>query len=338
MKKTSIAILTMILSLALSGGTSLSAEETYTMRIGYATINDSQDYGARLFKEKVEAATNGRVKIELYPGSQLGTNQKVVDSVQTGTVEGTFQPTAFLGGFVPVLTTGDLPYLWPDQHVMLDILNNTEIGHQFARVVESKGVVIVGFVNQGAKHMVTNTEIKDISGIKGKKFRVMGAPVLVDMMRIWGGSAVPMAMSEIYTALQQKTVDGIEQTMELTQIFNYFEAAPYILLTSHGLLPEGIMVNAAWYNNLPEDIRSIMNEIGHSVYKESSLYCDKANQEALDKMKAHPRVQVLTPSDEVLRGFKDASAAVYEKFMADNPEARVFVEGFQAEVAKRTAK
>jgi C4-dicarboxylate-binding protein DctP len=319
-------------------GTPAAETKTYTMRIGYATINDTQDYAGHRFKEQVEAASNGRIKVELYPGSQLGTNQKVVDSVQNGTIEGSFQPTAFLGGFAPILTTGDLPYLWPDQHVMLDILNNTEIGAEFRKVAQDKGVVIVGFVNQGTKHIVANFPVNSVKDLSGKKFRVMGAPVLVDMIKFWGGSAVPMAFSEIYTALQQRTVDAIEQTMELTLLNKYYEAAPYILLTSHGQLPEAIMINANWYNNLPQDLQKIISDVGQSVYKNVAKFCDESNAAALEKMKQSSNIKVVVPSKDVLDGFKSASLPTYDKFIKDVPGAQKFVDGFKSEIAKRSQK
>lgn len=317
----------------------VAANETkpIIMRIGYATINDSQDFAGHKFKEQVEAATKGRVQVQLYPGSQLGTNQKVVDSVQNGTIEGTFQPSAFLGGFAPVLTTGDLPYLWPDQLVMLDILNNSAVGKDFCKISESKGTKIVGFVNQGTKHLVTNYPVNSVIDISGKKFRIMGAPVLADMVRIWGGSAVPMAFSEIYTALQQKTVDGIEQTMELTLLNKYYEAAPYILLTSHGQLPEALMLNAAWYKGLPQDTQRIIDKAGNTVYKEVAKYCEESNAAAVEKMKSFPKVKIVTPSVEVLDSFKKASLPTYDKFLKDVPAAKKFIDGFKAEIDKRSA-
>lgn len=312
--------------------------QTYTMKVGYATINDTQDHAGHVFKEKVEAATGGRLKVELYPGSQLGTNQKIVDSLQTGTIEATLQPTAFLGGFAPVLTTGDLPFLWPDQYVMLDILNNTPIGEEFMSAAEDKGVKILWFFNEGTKHITTNFPVDSVDDLKGKKFRVMGAPVLADMMTYWRASAVPLAFSEIYTALQQGTVDGIEQTLELTYLNKYYEAAPYIFLSAHGLLPTALMVNARWYDGLPQDIQDAIREAAHASTEEVEKWTDEKNAEALELMKQDPKVQVTTPDPATIDAFKEAVMPLYDKFVQDVPQAEKFVKGFQDEVAKRTSQ
>ena len=310
--------------------------KSYTMKIGYACRNDTQDFTGIKFKELVEKATGKHLKVQLYPGSQLGSNQKVVDSVQTGTIQATLQPTAFLGGFSPLLTTADLPYLWPDQATMLDILNYSEIGEKFAKSIENKGVSIIGFFNQGTKQIVANVEVKTVEDMAGKKFRVMGAPVLADMMSFWGAAAVPLPFNGIYTALQQKTVEGIEQTVELTFLFKYFEAAPNITITNHGELPSILMVNSKWIKDLPDDIQKAIKDSFLSASKESAAYSIKANKDALIEMEKSSKVQVIRPSKESLEAFKTTALPLYDKFKSDVPEAKFYIDGFSAMIKERS--
>jgi len=310
--------------------------ETFVLRIAFATANDTQHNVGKLLKENIEANTDGRVTVELYPANQYGTNQMVVDSVQNGTLEAMLQPTAFLGGFAPVLTTGDLPYLWPDQDVMLEVLNETEIGQEFKTAVEDKGVKIIWFYNEGTKHITTNTAVNSVEDMKGKKFRVMGAPVLVKMMPYWGATAVPLDFGEIYTALQQRTVDGIEQTPELTFLFKYYEAAPYTLLTAHGLLPIGFMVNIDWFESLPDDIREAIEQAAIDSAPEAVQFNKDSTATALQAIEDDAKVIVTTPTDEVLAAFKEAVAPLYDAFVEEVPEAKKYVDGFLAEVLKRT--
>lgn len=334
-----LMILTMVLMLPAcasteSGSDDADQEKSYVMKLGYATVNDTQDFIGNEFKKEVEAASNGRVVVELYPGSQLGSNSVVVDSVCNGTIEATLQPTAFLGGFAPIITTGDLPYLWPDQYVMLDILNNTDIGHQFADTVSDKGVTVLGFFNEGTKQVTSNKPVNSLSDMKGLKFRVMGAPVLADMVSFWGASAVPLGMAEVYTALQQGTVDAIEQTCELTYAYQYHEAAPYILMTNHGLLPCVFMVNTNWFSSLPEDVQQVIQDSFITVVPDGMTYTDDANNNAYENMKADTNVTIVEPSDAVLQEFIDAAIPLYEKFAGQVEGAQGFIDAFKEEVEK----
>lgn len=337
-KSITIVIFTiLVLIFGSISGANAADTKTYTMRIAYATIGSVLDYSCNMFKEKVEAATDGRLKVELYPGAQLGSNEKCLDLVQNGVIECNCQPTAFLGGLLPILTLPNLPFLWPDQYIMMDILNNTSIGKEFAKEAEKVNLKIYGFYVEGSKQIALNSPVNTIEDVKGKKFRVMG-PTLVDMVNLWGASAVPISFDAVYTALQQGMIDGIEQTLPLIEVNSFYETAPYILLTNHGLIDWAFLVNYNWYNSLPKDIDQAIQDALDSIYMDVAKYYDERNIKALTSLKEKPKVTIVDPTPEVIDQFKKASEPIFDKTIKDILGSEKYIEAFRAEVEKRLNK
>lgn len=147
--------------------------------------------------------------MELYPASQLGSNDQMLQMLTQGSIQGMVQPTAFLGGFNELMTIVDIPYLWPDVQKATEFLNG-EGGKLFEASLDKQGITALRYYEYGPRTILLKDKVEKMEDLKGKKIRVMGAPVLVDQINAWGGAGVAMGVPELFTALQQGTIDGLE--------------------------------------------------------------------------------------------------------------------------------
>ena len=180
-----VGLTTVVISLGLSLGGSGAVGATITMKIGYATANDAQDQAGKLLKQKIEAETNGKVNVQLFPASQLGNNQQIIQGVSNGSIEANLQPTAFLGGFAPLLTVADLPFLWKGRESVEKVLNDPEISKPLFNVLSQKGIKGLAFYEYGPKNFLTTFPVDQVDALSKHKFRVMQAPVLIDQYNAW---------------------------------------------------------------------------------------------------------------------------------------------------------
>jgi C4-dicarboxylate-binding protein DctP len=180
--------------------------QDFVMKLAHVVNPGSpRDKLMHLYGKNLSERTKGRIKVQVYPSGQLGGNRQIIEGVQVGTIEGTIAPTAFLGGFEPLLTVLDLPFIFPNIDVASRVANS-DIGMELAREVERKGIKGVAFYGEGAKHFATTFPVRKPADFEGKKMRSMPAAVLLEQFRAWGASPVPMEFTETYNAIAQGVV------------------------------------------------------------------------------------------------------------------------------------
>ncbi len=310
-----------VISIVLSLGGSDAIGAAITMKIGYATANDAQDQAGKLLKQKIEAGTNGKVNVQLFPASQLGNNQQIIQGVSNGSIEGNLQPTAFLGGFAPLLTIADLPFLWKDRESVEKVLNDPEVSKPLFDILAQKGIKGLSFYEYGPKNFLTTFSLDETDALSKHKFRVMQAPVLIDQYKAWNIIAIPTSMGEVYTALQQKTIEGLENTPDHFYQNKFFEVAPYYTESSHGHLVLIFIVNGKWFNSLPQDIQQTIAKVSVDIAPDVRKWGENKDQESLEKMKSSGKVTVKKMSSEQLNLLRSKSQVIYDNFIKINPGA-----------------
>lgn len=252
-----------------------SKEEEITIILGHNQAPDTpQDVAHHYFKKLVEERSNGKVKVKIYPAMQLGAMREQAESTQAGTIHITEQPVAVLSTFAPEIAILELPYLWTDPQIGYKILDGP-IGQEILADLEKHGFKGLGYTTAGMRHVTANKEINLPSDLKGLKFRVMPAPILMDMVRVWGAEPTPIEFGELYTALQQGTVDAQENPLQTIEMVKIYEVQDYINLTNHIHFIYGIVANLEWFNNLPSDIQELIVE----ARKEANEYQRKVLHE-----------------------------------------------------------
>ena len=293
---------------------------------------------AEKFKQLAEQMTQGKVKVEIYPNSQLYKDREEIEALQSGAVQMLAPSMAKFGPMgAREFELFDLPFLFPDQEVLHRVMDG-EVGKKLFAELDTKGVTGLAFWDNGFKQMSSNKPMHSPSDLKGLKMRIQSSKVLDAQMKALGANPQVMAFSEVYTALQQGVVDGTENPVSnfYTQKMN--EVQKHMTMSNHGYLGYAVIVNKAFWGGLPADVRSELTQ----AMKEATAYersiAQSDNDDALAKVIAAKTTTVyeLTPAER--EEWKKALVAVHKEFESSiGADLIQSVYNTAAEVAKEHA-
>ncbi len=264
--------------------------------------------GADKFAELVKEKSKGDIEIKVFPSSQLGAQKELIEGLIYGTVDMTLTGTAELGTFQPQMALFDMPFLFKDRAHAYKALDT--VGMELGKPLEAKGIKLLGYMENGIRHLTNNTRpVKSPADMKGLKIRVMNNKVYVEMMKSLGASPTPMAFSELYSAMQQGTVDGQENPSAHIFTKRFYEVQKYASLTGHAYAPEPVLISmASWKKLTPAQQQIIQSAADDAIAWQRKLSTDK-DTEFWNKIKATGKIEVI----EVDRKpFIDATATVYK--------------------------
>jgi tripartite ATP-independent transporter DctP family solute receptor len=236
----------------------------------------------------------------------------MVEGLQLGTIDLVVTSTGPLGGFVPKMFVVDLPFLFRDREHAYKVLDGP-IGRDLLDAFSAKGIKGLAFWENGFRQITNNVRpIEKPEDLKGIKIRTMENKVHLASFKAFGASPTPMAWSEVYTALQQKTIDAQENPIAIIYHQKIFEVQKYLALTGHFYSPTPLLMSLKVFESLPKDIQKIMLDtaIECATYERNLLRDSEAKQIAEVKAKG---MQVTTPNK---KPFLDAAAPVYKEFEA----------------------
>lgn len=269
MKKLLICLVTGVFSIAIlfaQGGSENGKSTTakpYIMNIGSA-VSDSNPSTIALqsFKKGVEERTQGNVKVNIYANSALGSEQDMINQLIAGTLEGSMQMgAANWEGYNEEADVALLPFLWTD---IDDARNawNGEFGRRFAaEIIEPTGCKVLSIWESGFRHMTNNTRaIVKPTDLKGIKFRTNNNDMKVQMFKALDGSVIMMSFNEVFSALQNGTIDGQENPLANIYTSSIQEVQKYLSLTGHMYDAAPLVCSQKWYNTLPAEYQTILVE------------------------------------------------------------------------------
>jgi len=279
--------------------------------------------GALKFKQLAESRTKGRVKVEVYPNSQLFKDGEEMQMLQLGNVQMLAPSVSKFGPLgVREFEVFDLPYIFDDEK---DLHNVTQgrIGQQLFKKLDSKGIVGLAYWDNGFKQMSSNKPLKTPADFRGQKIRIQSSKILDAQMRALGATPQVMAFSEVYQALQTGVVDGQENTWSniYTQRFN--EVQKYITVSNHGVIEYAVIVNKKFWDGLPADIRTILEGAMKDATQYANDIAKQENDEALEKIKAAGKSQILTLTPEEKMAWKKAELKVHRENEATIGKERI---------------
>ena len=252
---------------------------------------------AEKFKELAEAATKGRVKIEIYPNSTLYKDKEELEALQLGAVQMLAPSLAKFGPLgVKEFELFDLPYIFPDK-AALDRVTDGPVGRELLKKLEPKGIVGLAYWDNGFKVMSANRPLRVPADMKGLKMRIQASKVLDEQMRSLGANPQVMAFSEVYQALQTGVVDGTENPPSNLYTQKMHEVQKHLTVTNHGYIGYAVIVNKKFWDKLPADIRVQLE----AAMREATLYADKIalqeNDASLEAVKKSGKTAVHVPTD-----------------------------------------
>ncbi len=262
-----------------SGGDS-GSEESKTIRAGIGLNDQHPQYkGLVKFKEIVEEKTDGAITVETYHSGQLGDDRTMTEALQLGSQEVTIPSTAPLANFVPEFSVFDFPFLFPNEEVADKVLDG-EVGQKFLKKLEDQDLMGLAYWENGFRN-VTNSEhaIASAEDFKGLKLRTMENDLHLEAFRALGANPTPMAFTELFTAMQQGTVDGQENPYATIYLQKYYEIQDHVSNTQHIYSPFVFLMSKSFYDGLTEEQQTIVKEAA----VEAGQYERKLNREANDK-------------------------------------------------------
>jgi C4-dicarboxylate-binding protein DctP len=274
------------------------AQSPIVIKFSHVVAKDTpKGKAAEKFKELAEAATKGRVKIEVYANSTLYKDKEELEALQLGAVQMLAPSMAKFGPLgVKEFELFDFPYLFTDQK-SLERVTNGPVGKEMLKRLETKGLIGLSFWDNGFKIMSSNRSMHVPTDLKGLKLRIQASKVLDEQMRVLGANPQVMAFSEVYQALQTGVVDGLENVPSNLYTQKMHEVQKHMTVTNHGYIGYAVVVNKKFWEKLPVDVRSQLD----GAMKEATEYANKIaqqeNEAALDAIRKSGKVTVYMPTD-----------------------------------------
>lgn len=291
------------------------AAGTITIKIGHVEAEDRSTHQALLkyFKGPVEAKSNGTIKVEIYPNSVLGGDSELTESVAMGTIQAALPSTSVLVTYSPDFGVMDMPWLFKNSQNAFAAMDG-EMGAYFNEKLEKVGIHCLGYSYNGLRSMTNNVRpITKPEDLKGLKMRVMENPVFIDFFNTLGASATPMSFNELFTGLQQNTVDGEENPPSLIYASKFQEVQKYLSLTEHVNNFLGFIMNKDFYDSLTPEQQTIITDAAAEFVKQQRQMELDDTQKYVDKLK-EAGMQVNTLTDDEKAAFKKALEPMYEKY------------------------
>jgi C4-dicarboxylate-binding protein DctP len=290
------------------------AEQPIEIKFSHVVAQDTpKGKGAEYFKKLAEERTNGRVKVQVYPNSQLYKDKEELEALQLGAVQ-MLAPS--LAKFGPLGTREfevfDLPYLFESDEELHKITQGP-IGQDLLKKLESKGILGLAFWDNGFKQMSANKPLKKPADFKGLKMRIQSSKVLDMQMRALGANPQVMAFSEVYQALQTGVVDGAENPVSNFYTQKMHEVQKYLTLSDHGYLGYAVIVNRKFWEGLPPDIRTALEGAMKEATKHANDIAKKENDDALERVKESGKTQIITLTSEEKAELKRVLVKVHQQ-------------------------
>ncbi len=231
------------------------------IKIGTGVAPDHpENVGARKIKELVEKKAGDKLEVQVFTDGQLGDQRTMVENMRNGTLEITWVTVDFFGSYEPILNIFAAGYLFRDSAHSYKVFDGP-IGNEVRALVEKHGVKLLGYYEAGLRHVTNNVRpIVTPADIKGLKIRVPQAKYSLSTLKYMGANPVAMSFGELYTALQQKVVDGQENPVSNIYKSKFYEVQKYISLTGHQHLTHMVMYSDKLWNTLPPDLQKVVRD------------------------------------------------------------------------------
>jgi tripartite ATP-independent transporter DctP family solute receptor len=276
---------------------------------GYPTVVAAENIG-----KKLEAATNGRLSVQMYPSMQLGGEKETIEQAQIGAIQLLRVSAGAVGPIVDEINVVNMPFLFRNTAHAEKIMDGP-IGQELLDKITANanaGLVALCWMDSGARSLYnTKRPIKTVEDIKGLKFRVIGNPIFIDMMNALGGNGVAMGYDQVFSALQTGVIDGAENNPPSYVFSNHYTAAKHLSLTEHLIVPEVLVFSKKTWTALSADDQTLIKKFAREAQLEERELWNKYEQQAMDKAKA-AGCRIVEISDK--KPFQNAVKPVWDKY------------------------
>jgi tripartite ATP-independent transporter DctP family solute receptor len=284
------------------------AQGAITARIGHLEApTQPRHKGLEKVAALVKERTKGAVELQLFPSSQLGNARQMIESTQFGAIEGTVMPAAFLGGFNPVISVLDIPYVFPTDRALSQKLREGPFGKALLASFASRGVHALTIWPNGRKSLTSNKPLQNLEAFKGQKFRVMDSKILIDQFAAVGATAIAINFSELYTSLQTGLIDGQENPIDTITTMKFHEVQKHMVVTEHGAMEDIVLFGNAFWNKLSAEQRDIITKAFDEMRPQVEAMKEAVQNTSIETIKA-AKLTVRVADETERKALHDAMA------------------------------
>ena len=251
--------------------------------LGYPTVEAIQRMG-----RKMEAQTNGRISIQMFPSMQLGGEKEMIEQAQVGALQIARISVGAMGPVVDDLNVFNLPFVFRDEQHMRKVIDGP-IGQDLLERISASPqsrLIVLGWMDAGTRNVYSNKPVSKPADLKGMKIRMMGNPLFVETMNAMGGNGVAMGFNELYSALQTGVVDGAENNPPTLLAQNHYQVSKVYSLTGHLIIPEIFVFSKRTWDTLSKDDQAMVKKLSREAQSEQRKLWDAYVGEAEAKLKA----------------------------------------------------
>ena len=289
-----------------------SSTKTEVIKLGL-TINEQDSFYlcAQKFAELVKERTNGAYDIQLFPNSALGDERTMLESMQMGTLDAGIITSGPFVNFASEFGVLDMPFLFPSNEAAYKVLDD-EIGKEILSKLEPKQLKGLAYAERGFRNLTNSVRpVKTADDIKGLKVRVMENEVYISSFEAMGVNAVPMAWTEALTALQQGTIEGQENPVNVIHAYKMWDSQKHVTMTRHAYAAAVITMSLDKFNSLPADVQKIFIDSAQEAAEYERAWVAENEAKQIADLKANGMEVVEDPD---LESFKKAVQPVYDKY------------------------
>ena len=317
-----------------AAGTVLGQTPAMNVLIGNSTANDAQAAINVRFAELLTRHSNGRFAASSRTGGSLGTNSQMLSTLQAGALPGMIIPTGFMASAVPEIGMFDLPFLLPGAPAkMTEFTLRSKAAARMREIAEQRGIHVIGFYGIGSQSLLTRFPVTRLADIQGKLFRVIPSPPRAGAYKDWGAVPRTMDLAEVYSALQQGTIVGIENPPDVIYKMKLYEVAKYFTRTEHSAFVMAIVVSKKWRDALPKDLRQVVDKAGKDAITYADEINTKAQADALAAMRKDSGISVADMPAAEIRKMKALNREGIWKSMKNDPQRGAIVKLLEEDIA-----
>jgi TRAP-type C4-dicarboxylate transport system substrate-binding protein len=305
--------------LALAAG---AAHAQPVMKVASATINDVQHEWVRKFEAGMKARVGDKLKVEIYPASQLGQIPRMVEGVVTGTIESFVTPYSFLVGTEPRYQIFDAIGVFQSPEHLNRVLGDPQFRARALALGESKGLKGVGAFYNSPVIVLSKKPIRTLADFRGQKIRVFATPLQIEPMKLLGSTPVPMALGEVLPALQGGTIDGLLAGIPVLTAMKFYDAAKAITEIHPSIVVSTLVANKRWFGGLPPDLQTAILEVGAQTDKEAFAFASAIVARANSGWTANGGQLLQLPAEDQAKLMAELKA-LGTQILSQNPQVKV---------------
>ncbi|MCI1654165.1 MAG: TRAP transporter substrate-binding protein [Lachnospiraceae bacterium] len=328
----------MVTALGACGGGSAqkgsAAKETtkasVTIRVGMPTAGKHfSNYTAEQYKNAIEKASDGKIAVQIYPSSQLGTATQMIQGVQDGSIESVIIPSSYFSSFAPASAVTDIPYFFKDADQIYKVLNNDNPLNSY---MEKKGFTVGAWLKNTPRYILSQKKYTSVSDIRNQKIWCLPSTTLQDELKAYGASPQALDPADISVSLENGTVDGVETDVIFMNSMGLGESAKYL-----NEVPSTPMINVfcfstTWLDSLTQDQKDLILKTAKQVTESKEVpYVEQAYNNSLNALK-DAGVKESKPSAELTNELKRKADKVKEEFINTDSDCKSIYDALEKQI------